>query len=164
MTAPLQLSAGGSLYERIGPEALSALVTRFYTLVAQDPDLAPIFPTDLTLTAEKQLAFLTGFLGGPPLYHRTYGPPRLRARHLPHAITPTRGRAWLACMAEPCRTRRRSGKRRHANCTWPWRGSRRTWSIPRRQTRPRTPELDNSFQLTSRMEVGPCAFFLDCGA
>jgi hemoglobin len=98
MTAPLQLSAGGSLYERIGPEALSALVTRFYTLVAQDPDLAPIFPTDLTLTAKKQLAFLTGFLGGPPLYHRTYGPPRLRARHLPHAITPTRGRAWLACM------------------------------------------------------------------
>ena len=98
MTAPIQLSAVGSLYERVGPEALSALVTRFYTLVAQDPDLAPIFPDDLTVTAQKQLAFLTGFLGGPPLYHQTYGPPRLRARHLPHAITPTRGRAWLACM------------------------------------------------------------------
>lgn len=98
MTAPIQLSAGGSLYERVGPEALSALVTRFYALVAQDPDLAPIFPDDLTVTAQKQLAFLTGFLGGPPLYHQTYGPPRLRARHLPHAITPTRGRAWLACM------------------------------------------------------------------
>ncbi|CAM3651361.1 globin [Deinococcus frigens] len=98
MTAPIPLSAGGSLYERIGPQALSALVTRFYTLVAQDPDLSPIFPADLTLTAEKQLAFLTGFLGGPPLYHQTYGPPRLRARHLPHAITPTRGQAWLACM------------------------------------------------------------------
>lgn len=99
MTAPMPLSAGGSLYERIGPQALAALVTRFYALVAQDPDLAPIFPADLTETAEKQLAFLTGFLGGPPLYHQTYGPPRLRARHLPHAITPTRGRAWLACMA-----------------------------------------------------------------
>lgn len=99
MTAPIQLSAGGSLYERIGPQALAALVTRFYARVARDPDLAPIFPADLTVTAEKQLAFLTGFLGGPPLYHQTYGPPRLRARHLPHAITPTRGRAWLACMA-----------------------------------------------------------------
>ncbi|CAM4183050.1 globin [Deinococcus marmoris] len=98
MTAPIQLSAGGSLYERIGPEALAALVTRFYTLVAQDPDLSPIFPADLTLTAQKQLAFLTGFLGGPPLYHQNYGPPRLRARHLPHVITPTRGRAWLNCM------------------------------------------------------------------
>ncbi|QLG10583.1 globin [Deinococcus sp. D7000] len=99
MTAPMPLSAGGSLYERIGSQALAALVTRFYALVAQDPDLVPIFPADLTETAEKQLAFLTGFLGGPPLYHQTYGPPRLRARHLPHAITPTRGRAWLACMA-----------------------------------------------------------------
>ncbi|MDV6375505.1 globin [Deinococcus arenicola] len=98
MTAPLQLTDGGTLYERIGPEALSALVTRFYERVAVDPDLSPIFPADLTATAEKQLAFLTGFLGGPPLYHRTYGPPRLRARHLPHAITPTRGWAWLACM------------------------------------------------------------------
>lgn len=94
----MQLTDGGTLYERIGPEALSALVSRFYALVAVDPDLSPIFPADLTLTAEKQLAFLTGFLGGPPLYHRTFGPPRLRARHLPHAITPTRGRAWLACM------------------------------------------------------------------
>lgn len=99
MTAPIQLAAGGSLYERVGPEALETLVTRFYALVAQDPDLAPIFPDDLTLTAEKQLAFLTGFLGGPPLYHQRFGPPRLRARHLPHAITPTRGQAWLSCMA-----------------------------------------------------------------
>ncbi|MDB5046272.1 MAG: globin [Deinococcus sp.] len=94
----MQLTAGGTLYDRIGPEALAELVTRFYRLVAQDPDLAPIFPADLTETAEKQLAFLTGFLGGPPLYHERYGHPRLRARHLPHAITPTRGRAWLACM------------------------------------------------------------------
>lgn len=94
----LQLTAGGTLYDRIGPDALADLVTRFYGLVAQNPDLAPIFPADLTETAEKQLAFLTGFLGGPPLYHERYGHPRLRARHLPHAITPTRGRAWLACM------------------------------------------------------------------
>ncbi|WP_019009481.1 hypothetical protein [Deinococcus aquatilis] len=94
----LQLTAGGTLYDRIGPAALADLVTRFYGLVAENPDLAPIFPADLTETAEKQLAFLTGFLGGPPLYHERYGHPRLRARHLPHAITPTRGGAWLACM------------------------------------------------------------------
>lgn len=98
MTAPLSLQEGGSLYDRIGPDALAALVTRFYAHVARDPDLAPIFPGDLTQTAEKQFAFLTGFLGGPPLYHQRYGPPRLRARHLPFEITPARGRAWLACM------------------------------------------------------------------
>ncbi|UBV41845.1 globin [Deinococcus taeanensis] len=98
MTAPLSLHAGGSLYDRIGADALSALVTRFYGYVARDPLLSPIFPADLSLTAEKQLAFLTGFLGGPPLYHERFGHPRLRARHLPFAITPARARAWLACM------------------------------------------------------------------
>lgn len=98
MTAPISLNAGGSLYDRIGPDALSALVTRFYSYVAQEPLLTPIFPADLTVTAEKQLAFLTGFLGGPPLYHERYGHPRLRARHLPFEITPARAWAWLACM------------------------------------------------------------------
>lgn len=96
-SAPLTLGAG-TLYERIGPDTLAEVVTRFYTLVAQHPDLAPIFPTDLTETARKQLAFLTGLTGGPPLYHERYGPPRLRARHLPFEITPGRARAWLACM------------------------------------------------------------------
>ncbi|MEW6422870.1 MAG: globin [Deinococcota bacterium] len=98
MMDPVPLHEGGSLYSRIGPEALASLVRHFYARVAADPELAPIFPTDLTLTAEKQLAFLTGFLGGPPLYHQRFGPPRLRARHLPFPVTPTRARAWLACM------------------------------------------------------------------
>lgn len=88
MTAPLTLTEGGSLYSRIGPEALASLVTHFYARVA----------ADLPLTAEKQLAFLTGFTGGPPLYHQRFGHPRLRARHLPSPITPARARAWLACM------------------------------------------------------------------
>lgn len=98
MTAPINLSDQGSLYDQIGPEALAKLIRRFYELVPLHPDLAPIFPADLTLTAEKQLAFLTGFFGGPPLYHEKFGHPRLRARHLPFEITPKRAQAWLACM------------------------------------------------------------------
>ncbi len=89
---------GTSLYDRIGADALVRLVGRFYERVAEDPRLAPLFPADLTLTAEKQLAFLTGFLGGPPLYLQRFGHPRLRARHLPFPITPERAGAWLACM------------------------------------------------------------------
>ncbi|MGI8746756.1 MAG: globin [Deinococcus sp.] len=50
-------------------------------------------------TLERQFAFLSGFLGGPSLYARHYGPPRLRARHLPFAVTPERARQWLGCMA-----------------------------------------------------------------
>lgn len=99
MTAPVTLTEGGSLYDRIGPDALAALVTAFYARVAADPELAPIFPAELTLTAGKQLAFLTGFTGGPPLYHQRFGNPMLRARHLPHPVTPRRAQAWLTCMA-----------------------------------------------------------------
>lgn len=98
MSAPLSLTGEGSLYERVGRDALADLVRHFYARVALDPQLAPIFPADLTMTAEKQFAFLSGFMGGPPLYHERFGSPMLRARHLPHPITPARARAWLACM------------------------------------------------------------------
>ncbi|MFC4452853.1 globin [Deinococcus sonorensis] len=102
-SAPLTLGSPQSLYERIGAEGLHALLEHFYARVARDPLLAPLFPgsRDSSLwatTLEKQEAFLTGFLGGPPLYHQRYGHPRLRARHLPFPITPAHAGAWLACM------------------------------------------------------------------
>lgn len=87
------------LYEQLGPEVIDRLVNAFYARVAVDPELSPIFPADLTETAEKQRLFLTQFLGGPPLYSEVHGHPRLRARHMPFAITPARARAWLANMA-----------------------------------------------------------------
>lgn len=89
-----------NLYEAIGgDETIRRLVNAFYARVAVDPDLTPIFPEDLTETTEKQRLFLTQFLGGPPLYTQQHGHPRMRARHLPFAITPTRRDAWLRNMA-----------------------------------------------------------------
>lgn len=86
-------------YEAIGGEATVAkLVEAFYRRVARHPDLAPIFPDDLTETRNKQFAFLTQFLGGPPLFSTEYGPPMLRRRHLPFPITPKRAAAWIECM------------------------------------------------------------------
>ena len=90
-----------SIYDLIGGgETIRKLVDAFYTRVGKHPDLAPIFPEDLTETADKQYLFLTQFLGGPTLYSDRYGHPMLRARHMPFEITPTRAKAWLACMAE----------------------------------------------------------------
>jgi len=90
-----------SPYEAVGgEETLSRLVSAFYNRVGQHPDLAPIFPNDLTETARKQKQFLTQYLGGPPLYSNEHGHPMLRARHLPFPITPTRANAWLSCMKE----------------------------------------------------------------
>ncbi|ADV67282.1 globin [Deinococcus maricopensis] len=94
----MHLTEGGTLYDRIGPERLHDLLTRFYAHVRATPDLAAIFPGDWDTTLEKQEAFMTGFTGGPPLYHERYGHPRLRARHLPFPVTPSRARLWLACM------------------------------------------------------------------
>ncbi len=90
-----------TFYEMIGgSETLSRLVDTFYDLVKKHPDLAPIFPDDLTDTKEKQYMFLTQFLGGPSLYSDRHGHPMLRARHMPFPITPKRAEAWLSCMSE----------------------------------------------------------------
>lgn len=86
-------------YDAIGEKKLSSLVDAFYHRVANHPELIPIFPEDLTETARKQKQFLTQFLGGPPLYTEEHGQPMMRARHLPHEITPKRAKAWLSCMS-----------------------------------------------------------------
>ncbi len=88
-----------SPFEQIGEKTLHRIVDAFYRRVKQHPELAPIFPDDLTETARKQKQFLTQFLGGPPLYTSEHGHPRLRKRHLPFPITPKRADAWLDCMS-----------------------------------------------------------------
>ena len=90
-----------SPYEWIGgAEKVSQLVDAFYKRVQQHPDLKPIFPEDIIPVRDKQYLFLTQFFGGPHLYSEQYGHPMMRARHLPHEITPTRAEAWLSCMNE----------------------------------------------------------------
>lgn len=61
-----------TLYEYIGgAPTVRKLVDSFYAKVAVHPDLKPIFPDDLTETANKQYQFLTQFFGGPPYTVRT---------------------------------------------------------------------------------------------
>jgi hemoglobin len=42
--------------------------------------------------------FLTGWMGGPPLYIERFGHPKLRARHLPFPIGESERDQWLMCM------------------------------------------------------------------
>lgn len=83
-----------------GQEMVEKLVEAFYPRVQAHPELAPIFPDDLTETIRKQKQFLSQFLGGPPLYSEEHGHPMLRARHMPFPITRRRAEAWLSCMKE----------------------------------------------------------------
>jgi hemoglobin len=94
------LSARETLYDRIGAGKLRQIVQTFYPLVQAHPLLTDLFPEELSETMNKQEAFLTGFLGGPPLYHQTYGNPMLRYRHREFPITPSRAKAWFECFTD----------------------------------------------------------------
>jgi hemoglobin len=69
----------------------------------EDPDffgIRKLHPASLTSSREKLYMFLTGWLGGPPLYTSEFGHPRLRARHLPFAIGEAERDQWMVCMAK----------------------------------------------------------------
>ncbi len=92
-----------STFELIGgSEKLRALVDRFYDLMELDPEFSGIralHPTPLDGSRDKLYWFLSGWTGGPDLFTERFGHPRLRARHLPHAISSSERDQWLRCMA-----------------------------------------------------------------
>ena len=56
-----------------------------------------LFPQDMAEASKKSAAFFVMVLGGPPLYLQQYGPPRMRARHLPFEIDERARQVWLGC-------------------------------------------------------------------
>jgi len=91
-------------YERLGgAAAVRDLVDRFYDLMDLEAAYAGIrglHATRLDAARDKLFMFLSGWLGGPPLYVERYGHPRLRQRHLPFAIGEAERDQWLACMTQ----------------------------------------------------------------
>jgi hemoglobin len=86
-----------------GEEKVRALVNRFYDLMDESPDffgIRKLHPPTLDGSREKLFMFLSGWLGGPPIYVDAYGHPRLRARHMPFAIGSVERDQWMACMSE----------------------------------------------------------------
>ncbi len=86
-----------------GDAGVRALVDRFYDLMDFDPAYARlrgVHGSTLESAREKLYLFLSGWLGGPPLYVQRFGHPMLRARHLPFAIGEEERDQWMACMAQ----------------------------------------------------------------
>jgi hemoglobin len=86
-----------------GDTGVRRLVDRFYDLMDEVPEyhgIRKLHPGDLSGSREKLHFFLSGWLGGPPLYVEKYGHPMLRARHLPYSIGISERDAWLACMLQ----------------------------------------------------------------
>ncbi|PKO54385.1 MAG: globin [Betaproteobacteria bacterium HGW-Betaproteobacteria-21] len=91
-------------YDQIGGEAtVRALVTRFYQLMDDLPEtygIRKMHAEDLSGSAEKLFLFLSGWFGGPQLYVERFGPPFLRARHLPYSIGTSERDQWMMCMTQ----------------------------------------------------------------
>ncbi|OIO67499.1 MAG: globin [Zetaproteobacteria bacterium CG_4_9_14_3_um_filter_49_83] len=91
-----------SQYERIGSEVgVHNLVRRFYQLMDELPEVSGIralHGASLDGAQEKLFMFLSGWLGGPPLYLEKHGHPRLRMRHFPFPISESERDQWMLCM------------------------------------------------------------------
>lgn len=88
-----------TLYDMIGgAPTFRTLVEHFYTYVAQDTVLRPLFPANFDDVKERQYWFLTQLFGGPTLYQENRGQPMLRYRHQTFPITVEHAHAWLNCM------------------------------------------------------------------
>ncbi|MGG2475868.1 group II truncated hemoglobin, partial [Rhizobium sp. BR5] len=90
-----------TLYEAIGGDAtVRALTRRFYELMDTLPEAAhcrAIHPADLSGSESKFYDYLTGYLGGPPVYVEKHGHPMLRRRHFAAPIGPAERDEWLLC-------------------------------------------------------------------
>lgn len=84
------------IYGIMGDDNIKAMLRDFYEELGRSA-IAGMFPRELVRASEKSALFFIGLLGGPPVYMQTYGPPRMRARHLPFRITEEHRREWLAC-------------------------------------------------------------------
>jgi hemoglobin len=89
-------------YEMIGGEAaLRRIVNRFYDIMDSDPGAATIramHAADLGSMRERLFEFLSGWLGGPPLYFQRPGHKCIGSAHRPYAIGEKERDEWLMCM------------------------------------------------------------------
>ena len=89
-----------SFFDAVGGHAtFERLIAAFYSRVADDPVLRPLYPEeDLGPAAERLRMFLEQYWGGPRTYSEVRGHPRLRARHVEFRIDTAARDAWLANM------------------------------------------------------------------
>jgi hemoglobin len=100
----MNLTPDHTPYAALGGEpGLRRLVDRFYALMDELPEAynaRRIHPESLDGARQGLFEFLSGWLGGPPLYVQRLGHPRLRMRHRPYAIGPLERDEWMLCMRE----------------------------------------------------------------
>ena len=87
-------------YEELGgADSVDQLSDAFYDVIEEEsPTLRAMLPASTKNTRKKFAMYLSGWLGGPPLYEERWGHPRLRMRHMPFSIGAVEADEWMRCM------------------------------------------------------------------
>lgn len=90
-----------TLYQAVGGMGFfRRLVDEFYSRVADDELLRPMYPEqDLGPARERLTLFLGQYWGGPTTYSDRRGHPMLRRRHIPFPIDQAARDRWVAHMS-----------------------------------------------------------------
>ena len=92
-----------SPYEILGDQGIRRLADTFYEVMDELPQAAEVramHARNLDDIKRKLAAYLTGWMGGPPVYLAMTGTVCLTEPHEPYAIGPRERDQWLMCMDE----------------------------------------------------------------
>ncbi len=84
-----------------GEDGLRQLVDTFFDRMGSDERFATIYalhPEDKTISRDKLARFLCGWLNGPELFSKKYGPIKIPSAHAHLRVGPDEREAWLRCM------------------------------------------------------------------
>ena len=97
---PADFNRAASFYDVVGGhETFKKMVAEFYSRVAEDPVLRPLYPEQsLDGAADRLRMFLEQYWGGPQTYSEERGHPRLRMRHQPFRVNPDARDRWISHM------------------------------------------------------------------
>jgi len=88
-------------YEILGQQGVRSLAEAFYDVMnelQEAADVRAMHADNLDEIKRKLAAYLTGWMGGPPVYQAMTGTVCLTDPHAPYAIGPRERDQWLLCM------------------------------------------------------------------
>jgi len=95
---------GAASYDAAGGLCgLQKLAQDFYAMMCNNPDykvIREMHPNDLTLSEDKLVCFLSGWLGGERMFAKKYGSIRIPQVHAHLKIREKERDMWLSCMQE----------------------------------------------------------------
>lgn len=95
------MSSAQTPYQILGEEGIEKLCNAFYDNMDSLPEAAGVramHAADLSVMKVKLAEYLTGWMGGPPVYSDKYGSVCMTTPHEPYHIGPQERDQWLLCM------------------------------------------------------------------